>query len=229
MTPLEERIVAAVARNVVSHLEGRSPGHCVQIANLSREVADAACELAYQQILGTNSFVRLVVEGQPSKPWHATPRHLRANARQREQQHHGRLMARATTAIHDRGSRSRSSQPLPEMQDRVDTVRLAARWPSPNNSVTSKRRRTVLPACSAYSDSSPSQRRSPKQIADCISSGTWRRSLLGGAVQLDSERKPERVGDPLERGDGRTDTSSFETSDCRLAGAHPFGELALRQ
>ena len=56
-----------------------------------------------------------------------------------------------------------------------------------------------------------------------------RRGFYAAGRYLDGECEPERVGDALKRGDGRTDASSFETSDCRLAGAHPFGKLALCQ
>lgn len=72
MTPLEERVITAVSRLVVDHVNARDAGHCIQIGNLPPAVAEAACKTAYAALEPGGDFARFVAE-RPTAPWHATP------------------------------------------------------------------------------------------------------------------------------------------------------------
>jgi hypothetical protein len=73
MNLLEQHVVDAVATRVVEHLNDRGSGHCVQVANLPRDVADLACARTHAVLEGRGDFARLVVQGDPAESWHATP------------------------------------------------------------------------------------------------------------------------------------------------------------
>ena len=73
MSLLEKHVVDAIAARALGHLDGRSGGHCVQIANLPYRVADLACAQAHSALEASGDFARLVVQRGGAHPWHATP------------------------------------------------------------------------------------------------------------------------------------------------------------
>ena len=73
MSLLEKHVVDAIAARALGHLDGRSGGHCVQIANLPYRVADLACAQVDSALEASGDFARLVVQRGGAHPWHATP------------------------------------------------------------------------------------------------------------------------------------------------------------
>lgn len=64
-------LVEVIAAKVVDTLQRRDRGHCLQVAHLPYDVADAAAELVYSRLTAPDAVA--LVQTMPSKAWHAKP------------------------------------------------------------------------------------------------------------------------------------------------------------
>jgi hypothetical protein len=65
------QLVDVIGNRVVSTIRDRGEGHCLQVAHLSHEIADAAAALVHSQLDDPDAVA--LVQKQPTRPWHAKP------------------------------------------------------------------------------------------------------------------------------------------------------------